>query len=114
MLANEAIMRKMERRIIARLMDISILSILNNDGQEISGYDLIKYFHNSCGLLMSPGTVYSHLHAIERKGWLKGRETEGKTIYSLTKQGKEQAEILLKAEPKIVNFVRSLFHSKII
>lgn len=113
MLSQESITGKIERRITAHMMDIIILSILKHDGREISGYDLIQFLHRKFHFLMSPGTVYSQLQAMERKGLLKGRQKQGerKTLYTLTKQGTEKAEILHKSKRKIVNFVKRLFVS---
>ncbi len=112
MLSDEAIVGKMERRIVAQMMDIVILSILNHDGGEISGYDFIKFLHRKFRLLINPGTVYSQFHTMERQGLLKGRQKQGKRIYSLTNQRKEKAQILVRAERKIINFIKGLFRSR--
>lgn len=112
MLSDEAIVGKMERRIIAQMMDTVILSILNHHSGEIGGYDFIKFLHKRFRLLISLGTVYSQFHTMERQGLLKGGQKQGKRIYSLTNQGKEKAEILLKAERKIINFIKGLFRGK--
>lgn len=102
---------KIERRIITRFMDLIILSILNHDGSEISGYDLIKYFHRKFNILMSSGTVYSQLHYMEREGWLKSRENDGKRVYTLTLHGKEETKLLLNAENRITNFISIMLHN---
>ena len=38
----------------------------------MSGYDAISFIHNKFGVLVSSGTVYSHLYALERDGLIKG------------------------------------------
>jgi DNA-binding PadR family transcriptional regulator len=102
---------KIERRIITRFMDLVILSVLNHDDREISGYDLIKYFHERFNILMSSGTVYSQLQYMEREDLLRSREKEGKRVYSLTQHGKEKTKILLNAEDRITNFISILLHN---
>jgi DNA-binding PadR family transcriptional regulator len=102
---------KIERRIITHFMDLIVLSILNHDGNEISGYDLIKYFHRRFNILTSPGTVYSQLHHMEREGWLKSRENNGKRVYTLTPHGKEETKLLLNAENRITNFISIMLHN---
>jgi DNA-binding PadR family transcriptional regulator len=90
MMPGKPLVRDIEKRIIAHFMDLLILSMLNHDGNEISGYDLIKYFNKKFGLLMSPGTVYLQLYSMERKGLLNGRQNRGKTVFTLTQHGKKQ------------------------
>ncbi len=55
--------------------------------ESISGYDIIDLVNLKFSESMSPGTVYSTLYAIERKGLIYG-ETDGrKTVYKLTEKG---------------------------
>lgn len=105
MISSKLMVRDIERRIISRFMDLLILSILDHDGSEISGYDLIKYFHSKFGLLMSAGTVYSCMHAMEREDLLKGKYNGKKRVYTLTQHGRETARIIQKGEARILMFM---------
>jgi len=111
-MSSRLIVRDIERRITARFMDLLVLSILNHDGGGISGYDLIKHFHSKFGFLMSPGTVYSQLNAMEREGLLKSQQNGGKRVFLLTQRGKEKSKIILNAEDKILKSMARLFDSK--
>ncbi|MGF3536457.1 MAG: PadR family transcriptional regulator [Candidatus Bathyarchaeia archaeon] len=53
----------------------------------MGGYDLIKYVHKRYGFLVSPGTAYSCLYTMERKGLLQGRQEGNKKVFSLTERG---------------------------
>ncbi|MGQ9624294.1 MAG: PadR family transcriptional regulator [Candidatus Bathycorpusculaceae bacterium] len=80
-------MREIEKRIINGFMDFILLLALNGNGGCFSGYDAIKYIHRRFHFLPSPGTVYSHLYAMERTGWLKGVEENRRRVYCLTDKG---------------------------
>jgi DNA-binding PadR family transcriptional regulator len=105
MISSKLIVGDIERRIISRFMDLLILSILDHDGGEISGYDIIKYFHSKFGLLMSPGTVYSCMHSMEREDLLKGKNNGKKRVYTLTQHGRETVRIIQKGEARILRFM---------
>jgi DNA-binding PadR family transcriptional regulator len=110
MISAKSIVRDIERRIIAHFMDLLVLSILNHDGSEISGYDLIEYLHSKFGILMSPGTVYSCIHAMEREDLLKGRHNGKKRIYTLSKHGREMAKTIQKADDIVLKSMSNLLH----
>lgn len=66
--------------------------------QEMSGYDLEKYFRESVGFFWSAkiSQVYRELHKMEELGWLLSKEViqkgkPNKKIFSITKDG--QAEL---------------------
>lgn len=99
-----------EKRILNEFMDLLVLLMLNGDGVEVSGYDVIKYLHKRFRFLPSAGTVYSLLYAMERKGLLKGEQRGEKRVYSLTKKGKETAKAIFSAKNGIVTFVSALLN----
>lgn len=49
-----------------------------------SGYDIITYIHNKHGFLVSSGTVYSLLYALERNNLIEGIWIDRKRVYKLT------------------------------
>ncbi|MEM3627625.1 MAG: PadR family transcriptional regulator [Candidatus Bathyarchaeia archaeon] len=97
--------REIERRILADFLDIWILLSLHFCDRPISGYDVIKYLQMRYGFLSSPGTVYSCLYDMERRGLLKGNQGGRKRVYVLTEYGKEIAKAILNEKEKIVKFV---------
>lgn len=101
-----------EKRILNEFMDLLVLSMLNGDGVEVSGYDVIKYLHRRFRFLPSAGTVYSLLYAMERKGLLKGEQRGEKRVYSLTKKGKETAKAIFSVRDGIVTFMSALLNEK--
>lgn len=108
MMSTKSIVRDIEKRIITHFMDLLVLSILNHDGSEISGYDLIEYFHSKFGLLIGPGTVYSCMHAMEREDLLKGRNNGKKRVYTLSKHGREMAKTIQKADDIVLKSMSNL------
>lgn len=109
MMSSKSLVRDIEKRIIAHFMDLLVLSLLNHDGRKMSGYDVLKHLERRFGLMMSPGTVYSQLNYMERRGLLNGLQKGRKRIYTLTPHGKRTANSALKAKKQIVNFMGSLF-----
>ncbi|MEM2518563.1 MAG: PadR family transcriptional regulator, partial [Candidatus Bathyarchaeia archaeon] len=79
----------MERRILCYFMDLLIILMLYCESGQTSGYDIIKYLHQKHGFLYSPGTVYSCLCDLERRGLVKGKQNGRKRVYILTEHGKK-------------------------
>jgi|Deesub1362B_J571_1020462.scaffolds.fasta_scaffold17494_2 DNA-binding PadR family transcriptional regulator len=102
------IVREIERRIITDFMDVIILSMLYNSRNAIGGCDVIKYLHKRFHFLVSPGTVYSHIYALERKGLIQAMETQRKRVYSLTEKGQRFAEKLANSKERIASFIVNL------
>lgn len=72
-------------RFLKEFMDVLIM-VRMREG-ETSGYDIISHFHQKFDFLVSPGTVYSVLYAMERDGLIEARSIDRKRIYSLTPKG---------------------------
>jgi DNA-binding PadR family transcriptional regulator len=81
-------------------MDMIILKELGYNAK-ISGYDIIVLIHQKFHLLLSPGSVYSVLYAMERKGLVEGTITSQKRVYKLSKKGEEQIQNILRNRDKI-------------
>lgn len=101
------IFKELHKRIVRSFMDIVILVELRK-GRPLSGYDVVAFIHKKFGLLMSSGTVYSTLYALERKGLVEGMCSKRTRVYKLTDLGKETINIILKAYEKIENFMATL------
>jgi len=105
--SEPAILRKLRRRIIKTFMDIIIMKELNN-GNPMSGYDVIRFIHRKHNLLMSSGTVYSFLYSLERNGLIKGQSTRRKKVYKLTARGEETVKTVLNVQEKIQRIVTNM------
>lgn len=80
--------KDIETRVVKNFLDILILIELKKQSK-LSGYDVTGFVNNKFGGILSPGTVYATLYALERKGLIKG-ETDGrKTVFNLTEEGQE-------------------------
>ncbi|MEM2338398.1 MAG: PadR family transcriptional regulator [Candidatus Bathyarchaeia archaeon] len=98
------VVREVERRILNHFMDLLILVSLDGYKGQVSGYDVIKYLHRKYNFLPSPGTVYSCLYDMERRGLLKGYMDGRRRVYSLTRQGAETVRAILDGRDRILNF----------
>jgi DNA-binding PadR family transcriptional regulator len=81
-------------------MDLIILKELKSNAK-ISGYDIIVLIHRKFHLLLSPGSVYSVLYAMERKGLVEGTITSQKRVYNVSKKGEEEIQNILHNRDKI-------------
>jgi DNA-binding PadR family transcriptional regulator len=69
---------------------MALLSLLN-DGPA-HGYELMKRLEERSGGMYaaSAGTVYPVLQQLEDEGLIRATETEGKKVYELTQEGREE------------------------
>jgi formylmethanofuran dehydrogenase subunit E len=72
------------------LLNLWMLKIISEG--EVSGYDIIKKVGELTGKKPSTGSVYPLLKSMENKGWIKGKSIGNKTLYKITKTGKEVVE----------------------
>ena len=90
-------------------MDIIVLTELKNIS--MSGYDVMGYIHNKFGVLLSSGTIYAHLYALERDGLIKGISDRKKRIYELTDKGKQTLEKVSNENKEILNTLKTALDS---
>lgn len=88
---------RIHSRVARQLVDIEILYLLNFGAK--SGYELRKSLSKSFGIKVSYGTLYPHLHALERSQLIAGtwssstkeeapaRSSLKKRVYDLTSHG---------------------------
>ena len=67
------------------LLKMSMLKIISEN--KATGYEIIKKIEDLTGEKPSTGSVYPLLKAMEKKGWIVGRTTSGKTTYEITDSG---------------------------
>lgn len=105
---NDGFQKEVCERLLRDFMDFIILKELTNNPR-ISGYDVILLLHKKFHVLLSPGSVYSVLYALERKGWIQGETTSEKRIYKLSDQGQRRVRNMVQNEESIQLFFKSLF-----
>lgn len=84
-------------------IDVLILAELKNSS--MSSYDAISFIHKNFGVLLSSGTIYSHIYSLERDGLVKGYFDEKKRIYDITEKGNE---FLVEATKTNLEFIKSI------
>ena len=95
--------RKLRERLIKAFLDIIILAHLN--GSPMSGYDIVNVINKKFGILLSPGSIYSMLYALERKNLIAGTLSEKRRTYTLTDEGKERMKKILGNAQEIAEYL---------
>ena len=108
---NLKISKEMRERLIRDFMDSIILKELRT-GVNLSGYDVMSLFNRRFRMLLSSGSVYSTLYAMEREGLVVGTVNDRKRVYKLTKKGEEKIQSILRNLDGILSFIRSLLGEK--
>jgi len=103
---QEKIVEKLQERLIKNFMDIFILAELKNS--PMSGYDVIYDIQKEFGILVSSGTVYSLLYALERDGLIRGMSEHRKRVYTLTDKGEESLKNTLRSKERILGLTTKL------
>lgn len=80
--------KDIETRVVKSFLDILILIEMKKQSN-ISGYDITSFVNDRFGGILSPGTVYATLYAIQRKGLIEGKTDGRKTVYTLTEKGND-------------------------
>jgi DNA-binding PadR family transcriptional regulator len=98
----------MKRTMVTNFLDTIILAELKNSSP-LSGYDLLDFVYKKFGFLISPGTIYALLYAMERKGLVSGSYSQTKRVYTLTDKGTETIEAILRSKDEIRKFIEKLY-----
>jgi DNA-binding PadR family transcriptional regulator len=80
--------KDIETRVVKSFLDILILIEMKKQSN-LSGYDITSFVNERFGGILSPGTVYATIYAIERKGLIEGKNDGRKTVYALTAKGND-------------------------
>ncbi|TRO49339.1 PadR family transcriptional regulator [Candidatus Bathyarchaeota archaeon] len=97
-------LKDLHRRTLQNYLDIIILTKLQE--RSLSGYDLVGYINKKYGILISPGTIYSILYSLERRGYIEGQMVKRKRLYKLTK--KENQNTIKKTNNEVQKFLRQI------
>jgi DNA-binding PadR family transcriptional regulator len=96
---SATINRKAEERTVARNLDLIILCLAKK--QSINGYDITLFIRRYFNVWLSAGTVYSTLHALERKGLLEPVKERKAKCFTISKKGKDALEVMYFVLSKI-------------
>jgi len=103
-LENETL-EEMQKSMVRNFLDTILLAELKKSSP-LSGYDAMNFIHKKFDALISPGTVYSLLYSMERKGLIKSETTDRKREYTLTGKGRETINTILNSKEKIHRCLR--------
>lgn len=90
------ILKKTQDKIVGAYLEGVILHRLRD--RQLSGYDLLKTLQNDYNLLVSPGTMYSTIYALEREGFIESTQNGRKRVYQLTDKGKTTIQIISQSK----------------
>ncbi len=93
-------LEKLRMQSIKAIMDVILLSEIR--GGTTSGYDAISAIHKKFGVLLSSGTVYAHIYALEREGLIKSDYDLKKRVYELTEKGEKMLRMASKANIELL------------
>jgi len=102
------ILRKLRRRFVSSFLDIIILDRVESTPYT-NGYAIIEYVFQKFNILLSSGSVYSALYAMEREGLIVGRWNGRKRVYHITPEGKK----IIRTIREQINVINSLFQEVI-
>ena len=77
--------REIRYKCVRSFLEFIILGLIKK--KPISGYDIITYIYDRFQILLSPGTVYPTLSALEEQGYITSFNEARKRLYTLTKKG---------------------------
>ena len=101
------IVNPMERRLIQSLLDVVILLELRK--RSLSGYDVQTLVLEEFRRVISTGTIYARLYALERQELIKGEFRFRRRVYVLTQRGEEAAKELSHSRNRLMLTVTKLF-----
>ena len=107
---KDGVIDRLYERFLKEFLDVLIIERIRD--AEYSGYDLLSYFHEYFNIMISPGTLYSTLYSLERKGHIQAREEGRKRVYSLTSEGEEVLKEIDESKDSLGNFFSQLLQRK--
>lgn len=93
--------KDIETRVVKCFLDILILVEMKKQKENtLGGYDITAFVNSRFGRILSPGTVYATLYAMERKGVIAGSSDGKKTVYALTQKGDQVVAMMMETFQK--------------
>jgi DNA-binding PadR family transcriptional regulator len=107
-LPQEYTLDAIKTRLVREFLNVIIL-IEMGKRDYISGYDVIDLVTLKFSEPLSPGTVYSTLYAIERKGLIYGESDGRKTVYKLTEKGQATMETIRNSKNVLTDICQKIY-----
>lgn len=99
--------KEMRERLVKSFLDVIILFELRKS-KHLSGYDVLELVHAKFLMFVSPGSIYSLLYAMERKGLISSDYDEGKRVYMLAEKGSSTLQAIVESKEEIQRFFQTL------
>jgi DNA-binding PadR family transcriptional regulator len=80
------------KRLVSSVLDIII--VMHFKQEPFSGYDVIQFVHKQLNVLLSPGTIYSTLYAMERDDLLVTFMVPNRRMFKATEKGLRLPKLL--------------------
>jgi len=103
---TKSVLDKLNMSSVKSLMDIILLSKAKSEA--ITGYDAISYLHENYGVMISAGTVYAHLYALERDGLISSKVDSKSRIFKITENGEKIFEDAKAKTIEVLKIFRDL------
>ena len=98
-----------KRKLLKAFSDIAILEELTKR-EALSASEIIAFFDKNYDIRMSPGTLYSILYKLERRGYIKVLPDRKTKYYVLADSGKTALDCLQARLEEIQNFIICLLN----
>jgi DNA-binding PadR family transcriptional regulator len=109
-LTNGYTPKDIQTRVVKCFLDILILIEMKKQKENtLGGYDITAFINSRFGGILSPGTVYATLYAMERRGVIAGSSDGKKTVYALTEKGDQVVTIMMQTFQKDMGEFASKF-----
>lgn len=108
MSTKKGVVAKLRKQLVKSVMDLLVIAELRNGS--MSGYDAINFIHQKFDVIVSSGTVYSHLYALERDGLIEGKWELNKRVYKLTESGEKTLESIAKTNMELLTILENVIN----
>ena len=82
----------MFERHVKAFLDLLVLALLEDKPR--CGYDILAIIHRKFNVLLSPGTLYPLLYALEKQGFIKSQAQSRRKDYVISKKGSKMLKRL--------------------
>jgi len=82
-------------------MDVILLSKARDNA--ITGYDAMSFIHDTYGVMISAGTIYAHLYALERDGLISSNSDSKSRTFEITETGEKILENVKEKTVEVLN-----------
>ena len=99
--------REMRERVIRSFMDLIILKELRT-GRSLTGYEMAATLRKKFHTLPSPGSVYSVLYGLEKRGLIEASLNSSKRVYRLTRKGNDEIKKAVSSLNGILFLIKTI------